>query len=72
MFADVITVKERSKKRSKFLQSKDPGNKSGVTVEAEENSDGDEYFEDAPPFDESISFNEMNISRPLLKVSLTM
>ncbi|XP_041061103.1 probable ATP-dependent RNA helicase DDX27 [Carcharodon carcharias] len=45
------TLKLKGKKRKKKV----PGNDSGV------------FFEDAPQFDDSLTFQDMNLSRPLLK-----
>lgn len=56
-------------KRAEKLQSKGQGS-NGLKVEAEElDPEDDDFFEDAPPFDENTTFNQMNISRPLLKAS---
>lgn len=66
--SDNIKVKDRSLKRAEILKRKGKG--TGVlTVEAEEPEAEDDFFEDAPPFDENTTFNQMNLSRPLLKVS---
>lgn len=56
---DDIKIKERAvgkRKRKKIL---DPDSTSTVSKE--------EFFEDAPPFDDNTSFYQMNLSRPMLK-----
>jgi ATP-dependent RNA helicase DDX27 len=50
-------VGKRNKKKKEVEE-----NKNEITVEDEE-----EFFEDAPPFEENASFYQMNISRPLMK-----
>jgi len=50
-------VGKRNKKKKEVEE-----NKNQITVEDEE-----EFFEDAPPFEENSSFYQMNISRPLMK-----
>ncbi|KAK3923300.1 putative ATP-dependent RNA helicase [Frankliniella fusca] len=68
---DDIKVKDRSVKRAELLRRKGKG--TGVLkVEAEEPDPEDDFFEDAPPFDESTTFNQMNLSRPLLKAIAAM
>jgi hypothetical protein len=62
MFSDNIKVKEkvrskRNKKKQKMENNEDHQS---------------EFFEDVPPFDESASFYQMNLSRPLLKVKLVI
>ncbi len=63
--ADAIKERERrlgKRKRKKQLETvKDTEEK--CVIEAE-----DDFFEDAPPCDESSSFQQMNLSRPLMKV----
>lgn len=69
LMEDDIKLKKKNLKRAEKIQSKDKGS-NGLKVEAEElDSEEDDFFEDAPPFDENTTFNQMNISRPLLKVS---
>ncbi|KAE8750031.1 hypothetical protein FOCC_FOCC003155 [Frankliniella occidentalis] len=68
---DDIKVKDRSVKRAEVLRRQGKG--TGVLkVEAEEPDPEDDFFEDAPPFDESTTFNQMNLSRPLLKAIAAM
>lgn len=57
-------IKDRQKlvgKRNKKKKETEE-NKNEITVEDEE-----EFFEDAPPYEENASFYQMNISRPLMK-----
>ncbi|XP_034250297.1 probable ATP-dependent RNA helicase DDX27 [Thrips palmi] len=68
---DDIKLKERNLKRSEKSQSKDPGS-NVLKVEAEELESEDDFFEDAPPFDESSTFSQMNLSRPLVKAITSM
>lgn len=50
-------VGKRNKKKKEVEECKNE-----ITVE-----DAEEFFEDAPPFEENSSFYQMNISRPLMK-----
>lgn len=67
MKTDAVKVREKQtgkrKKKRKETVTTDNGN-DHVHVEAE---DSVEFFEDAPPYDESSSFYQMNLSRPLMK-----
>jgi hypothetical protein len=56
------------KKKQKRL-AKEGKLKQVEAEEYEENEGGKEFFEDAPPVEENSSFHQMNLSRPLLKVS---
>lgn len=60
-------VKEKQKKRTKK-----PPKKTIQWDEDEIDENTKEFFEDAPPFDESITFQEMNLSRPILKAVSSM
>lgn len=62
---DLIKSSSTNEKRAERKRKKVGGN--ALTVEAEELDQEDEFFEDAPPFDENMTFNQMNLSRPLLK-----
>lgn len=56
---DNIKIKERAVGKKKRKKGLDPDSASMVSKE--------EFFEDAPPFDDNASFYQMNLSRPLLK-----
>ena len=62
---DAIKDKEKSirkRKKKKTDESEEDSNSD------EEEKQKKEFFEDAPPFQENMSFYQMNLSRPLLKV----
>lgn len=45
--------------------------KTSQEVEIKEDEDlNNDFFEEAPPFEKNITFYQMNLSRPILKVSL--
>ncbi|XP_025425066.1 probable ATP-dependent RNA helicase DDX27 [Sipha flava] len=50
-------VGKKNKKKKEIEE-----NKNDITIE-----DSEEFFEDAPPFEENATFYQMNISRPLMK-----
>ena len=64
VFADNIKIKERAVGKKKRKKGLDQLNTSTVTAE--------EFFEDAPPFDDNASFYQINLSRPLLKVCFSV
>lgn len=57
-------VGKRKKKRKK---DEDNNENEKCTIEGE---DAEEFFDDAPPHDENSSFQQMNLSRPLMKVRI--
>ncbi|XP_075223174.1 dead-box helicase Rs1 [Lycorma delicatula] len=64
---DEIKVKEK-----KLTKKKKKIKKIGLISSFDSNDEDDEqkkkeFFEDAPPYDENVSFYEMNLSRPLMK-----
>ncbi|KAG8229852.1 hypothetical protein J437_LFUL009127 [Ladona fulva] len=68
---DKIQVKERALKNSMRIKRK----LEGKDVEDKDDKDpaeSNEFFDDAPPFDENASFYEMNLSRPLMKAISAM
>lgn len=64
-------MKEREKlvgkRKRKRKKDDDPTEEDKCTIEGE---DADDFFDDAPPFDENSSFQQMNLSRPLMKVRI--
>lgn len=67
MFSDAL--KQRKKlvgKRKKKTKSENEIKDEKCVIEGENVED---YFDDAPPFDENSSFYQMNLSRPLMKVN---
>lgn len=70
-----MRVKSNDLKRKQRKQVKNGGNKSVVSIETcqddedvvDDTEEGNNYFEDPEPFDESASFFSMKLSRPLLK-----
>ncbi|XP_065211902.1 probable ATP-dependent RNA helicase DDX27 [Planococcus citri] len=57
-------LKERERRVGKRNKNKKVDNTKQETLTVE---DADEFFDDAPPFDENSSFYQMNLSRPLMK-----
>ncbi|KAJ1519662.1 hypothetical protein ONE63_004928 [Megalurothrips usitatus] len=68
---DDIRVSDRAKRRAELRKRKGKGGQV-LKVEAEEPDSEDDFFDDAPPFDENTTFTQMNLSRPLLKAIGTM
>ncbi|XP_071447864.1 probable ATP-dependent RNA helicase DDX27 [Hetaerina americana] len=69
---DTIRVRERALKNSRRLAKKEQSKGIEEKEEEDEEIESNEYFDDAPPFDENASFYEMNLSRPLLKAISSM
>lgn len=63
IFSDKLKERERRVGKKNKNKKVEDVKQEACTVEDEE-----EYFEDAPPFDENSSFYQMNLSRPLMKV----
>jgi len=68
LIADDIKTKERDARRKQKRLAKNPdAADTGIDITMEEDPDKEEFFDDAPIYDEKASFTSMNLSRPLLK-----
>lgn len=64
---DVVRTKDKKLRKGKKVQKKFVED-----MVQEIDDETRQFFEDAPPFDETITFHEMNLSRPLLKAVTAM